>query len=151
MVTVGSGPPAAHENVTRPEFRQKGVTMKTTRRTIVNAGAATLVAVTALRSTHAETLAQEATPTPQPATAGAETAAMEPVLRPDIDQVAAQETALGGQSGVVVNSVKLQRANGTLRYEVDLSNGAEVFIDAATGQILPMTDDDDENEEDDDD
>jgi uncharacterized membrane protein YkoI len=150
VVTVGSGPPAAHENVTRPEFRQKGVTMKATRRTIVNAGAATLVAVTALRSTHAETLAQAGTPTPQPA-AGAETAAMEPVLRPDIDQVAAQEAALGGQPGVVVNSVKLQRANGTLRYEVDLSNGAEVFIDAATGQILPMTDDDDENEEDDDD
>jgi uncharacterized membrane protein YkoI len=124
--------------------------MRTTRRTIVNAGAATLVAVTALRSTHAQTLAQAGTPTPQPGTAGAETAAMEPVLRPDIDQIAAQETALGGQPGVTVNSVKLQRANGTLRYEVDLSNGAEVFIDAATGQILPMTDDDDDEDEDDD-
>jgi uncharacterized membrane protein YkoI len=122
--------------------------MKTTRRTIVNAGAASLVAMAALRTTPAQTLAQEGTPTAQPATAGAQ-AAMEPVLRPGIDQIAAQEAALGGQAGVAVNSVKLQRANGTLHYEVDLSNGAEVFVDAATGQILPMTDDDDEEDEED--
>ncbi len=125
--------------------------MKTTRRTILNAGAATLVAVTALRSTHAETLAQDGTPTPQPGTAGAGTAAMEPVLRPGIDQIAAQEAALAGQSGVAVDSVKLQRANGTLRYELELSNGAEVFVDAASGQILPMTDDDNDDEDEDED
>jgi uncharacterized membrane protein YkoI len=126
--------------------------VKTTRRTIVNAGAATLVAVAAIRTTQAETLAQTGTPTPQPGTAGADPAATEPVLRADIDQIAAQEAALGGQPGVAVNSVKLQRANGTLRYEVELSNGAEVFVDAVTGQVLPMADDDveaeDEDEED---
>jgi hypothetical protein len=37
-----------------------------------------------------------------------------PVLRPDIDQIAAQEAALGGQSGVAVESVKLQRVTGGL-------------------------------------
>jgi len=110
--------------------------MTTTRRTIVNTGAASLVAMTALRATPAQSLAQEGTPTPP--SAGTQPA-MEPVLRPGIDQIAAQEAALSGQSGVAVNSVKLQRANGTLYYEVDLSNGDEVFIDAATGQILPMT------------
>ena len=124
--------------------------MKMTRRTIVNTGAASLVAMAALRTTLGQTLAQEGTPTPQPATAGGQ-AAMEPVLRPGIDLIAAQEAALGGQSGVTVNSVKLQRANGSFHYEVDLSNGAEVFIDAATGQILPMTDDDDDDEDEDDD
>jgi uncharacterized membrane protein YkoI len=148
VVIVDGGPPVDRETITRPVRRQKGVTMKTTRRTIVNTGAASLVAMTALRTTPAQTLAQEGTPTPQAATAGAQ-AAMEPVLRPDIDQIAAQETALGGQSGVAVNSVKLQRANGTLRYEVDLSNGAKVFIDAATGQLLPMTDNDDVDEDED--
>jgi uncharacterized membrane protein YkoI len=124
--------------------------MTTTRRTLVNAGAATLIAVAAFRTTRAETLAQAGTPTPQPGTVGAETA-MEPVLRPDIDQIAAQEAALGGQSGVAVDSVKLQRANGTLRYEVELSTGAEVIVDAMTGQILPMADDDVEDEDDEDD
>jgi hypothetical protein len=124
--------------------------MTTTRRTMVNAGAATLVAAAALRTTRAETLAQAGTPTPQPGTAGAETA-MEPVLRPDVDHIAAQEAALGGQAGVVVHAVKLERANGTLRYEVELSTGAEVMVDATTGQILPMTDDEGEDEEDEDD
>jgi Peptidase propeptide and YPEB domain len=123
--------------------------MTTTRRTLVHAGAASLVAVAALRTTHVETLAQAGTPTPQPGTAGAQ-AAMEPVLRPDIDQIAAQEAALGGQTGVAVDSVKLQRAEGGLRYEVELSNGAEVFVDAATGQVLPMTDDDEDEDEDED-
>src|SRR5918998_942034 len=80
VVTVGSRPPAGHENVTRPGFREKGVTMKTTRRTVVNAGAASLMTATALHTNLAETLAQAGTPTPQPGTAGAETAAMEPVL-----------------------------------------------------------------------
>ena len=116
----------------------------TTRRTIVNAGAASLAAA-AMRTTRAETLAQVETPTPQPGTAGAQTA-MEPVLRPDIDQIAAQEAALGGQSGVAVDSVKLQRAEGGLRYEVELSNSAEVFVDATTGQVMPMTDDEDEED-----
>jgi uncharacterized membrane protein YkoI len=122
--------------------------MTTTRRTVVNAGAASLVAAAALRTTPAETLTQAGTPTPQPGTAGAQTA-MEPVLRPGIDQIAAQEAALGGQAGVAVESVKLQRAEGGLRYELELSNGAEVFLDAATGQVLPMTDDDDEDEDED--
>ena len=122
--------------------------MTTTRRTIVNTGAASLVAMTALRATPAQSLAQEGTPTPP--SAGAQPA-VEPVLRPGIDQIAAQEAALGGQSGVAVNSVKLQRANGTLHYEVDLSNGAEVFIDAVTGQIVPMTDDDDDDDDKDED
>ena len=122
--------------------------MPTTRRTIVNAGAASLVAVAAARSTPTEALAQEGTP--QPGTAGAQTA-MEPVLRPDIDQIAAQEAALGGQAGVAVESVKLQRTAGGLHYEVQLSNGAEVFLDAATGQVLPMTDDEGEDEEDEED
>ena len=119
--------------------------MTTTRRTIVNAGAASLVAAAALRTTPAATLAQAGTPTPQPGTAGAQTA-MEPVLRPDIDQIAAQEAALGGQSGVAVESVKLQRTPGGLHGEVQLSNGAEVFLDAATGQVLPMTDDDEDED-----
>jgi uncharacterized membrane protein YkoI len=125
--------------------------MTTTRRTLVNAGAASLVAVAVLRTTRAETLAQAGTPTPQPGTAGAEQAAMEPVLRPDIDHIAAQEAALGGQAGVAVESVKLQRAEGGLRYEVQLSTGAEVMVDATTGQVLPMTDDEGEDEEDEDD
>jgi uncharacterized membrane protein YkoI len=120
--------------------------MTTTRRTIVNAGAATLVAVAALRTAQVETLAQAGTPTPQPGTAGAETAEMEPLLRPDIDQIAAQEAALGGQPEVAVNAVKLERPKGTLRYEVELSTGAEVMVDATTGQILPMADDDAEDE-----
>jgi hypothetical protein len=124
--------------------------MTTTRRTIVNAGAASLVAATALRTTHAETLAQAGTPTPQPGTAGVQTA-MEPVLRPDVDQIAAQEAALGGQSGVAVDSVKLQRAEGGLRYELELSNGTEVFVDATTGQVMPMTDDEGEDEDEDED
>ena len=119
----------------------------TTRRTIVNAGAASLVAAAAMRTTP---LAQAETPTPQPGTAGAQTA-MEPVLRPDIDQIAAQEAALGGQSGVAVDSVKLQRAEGGLRYEVELSNSAEVFVDATTGQVMPMTDDEGEDEDEDED
>jgi uncharacterized membrane protein YkoI len=157
VVIVDGGPPVDRETITRPVRRQKGVTMKTTRRTIVNTGAASLVAMTALRTIPAQTLAQEGTPTPQAATAGAQ-AAMEPVLRPDIDQIAAQEAALGGQSGVAVESVKLQRTQAGLHYEVQLSNGAEVFLDAATGQVLPMTEqssDDagngDGDEEDDDD
>jgi hypothetical protein len=124
--------------------------MTTTRRTIVNAGAASLVAVTALRTTHAETLAQAGTPTPHPGTAGVQTA-MEPVLRPDVDQIAAQEAALGGQPGVAVDSVKLQRAEGGLRYELELSNGTEVFVDATTGQVMPMTDDEGEDEDEDED
>ena len=122
--------------------------MTTTRRTIVNTGAASLVAAAALRTTPAETLAQAGTPTPQPGTAGAQTA-MEPVLRPDIDQIAAQEAALGGQAGVAVESVKLQRAESGLRYELELSNGAEVLVDATTGQVLPMTDDEGEEDEED--
>ncbi len=149
MVSVDSGPPVDREHEVRPNPKKKGVRMITTRRTILNAGAASLMAVAALRTTRAETLAQAGTPTPQPGTAGVQTA-MEPVLRPDIDQIAAQEAALGGQPGVAVDSVKLQRAQGGLRYEVQLSNGAEVFIDASTGQVLPMTDDDDEDEDDDD-
>jgi uncharacterized membrane protein YkoI len=149
MFIVDGGPPVNRENVTRSDLRKKGLTMKATRRTIVNAGAATLMTAAALRTTPAQTLAQEGTPTAQPAAAAADTAVTEPVLRPDIDFIAAQEAALGGQSGVGVHSVKLQRANGTLRYELELSNGAEVFVDAATGQILPMTDDDDEEDEED--
>ncbi len=128
--------------------------MTTTRRTMVNAGAASLVAMAAVRTAQVETLAQAGTPTPQPGTAGADPAAIEPVLRADIDLIAAQEAALGGQPQVAVHSVKLQRASGTLRYEVELSNGAEVFVDATTGQVMPMTeqssDDDGGDEEDED-
>jgi uncharacterized membrane protein YkoI len=48
-----------------------------------------------------------------------------------------------------VESVKLQRAESGLRYELELSNGAEVLVDATTGQVLPMTDDEGEEDEED--
>ncbi len=126
--------------------------MKTTRRQIVNVGAASLVSAGALGTTLTDTLAQAETPTPLPQTAGAETTAQTLVLRPDIDQIAAQETALDGQTGVAVHSVKLQAVNDILLYEVELSNGAEVTVDATTGQVMPLTEQssDDSNDDDED-
>lgn len=109
--------------------------MKRTRRQVVNLGVGTLVSTSALGAGRVDVRAQTATPTPA-AGAASDTATPPTVLRPEIDLVAAQETALEGHTGATVRSLALESENGVLVYEVELSTGAEVTIDATTGEIV---------------
>ncbi len=77
----------------------------------------------------------------------------DPLMEPAIDIIQAQETALEGQADAVVVEVELEGDDGFLEYEVELSNGIDVEIDATTGEILrteqdgtPDNDDDNDDE-----
>ncbi len=110
--------------------------MKKTRRQVVNLGVGSLVSTGALGAGLADARAQTETPTPASGMTASDTAAQTTVLRPEIDPIAAQETALEGHPGASVRALALESDNGLLHYEVELSNGAEVTIDATTGQIM---------------
>ena len=69
-----------------------------------------------------------------------------PLLQPTIDLATAQQTALQGQTGAAVASVKLDGEDGTLIYDVELDNGAEVEVDATSGEVL-KTEQDGESED----
>jgi len=70
-----------------------------------------------------------------------------PLLQPTIDLAKAQETALQGQTGAAVASVKLDGEDGTLIYDVELDNGIEVEVDATSGEVLKTEQDGGEDEE----
>ena len=73
-----------------------------------------------------------------------------PLLQPTIDLATAQQTALQGQTGAAVASVKLDGEDGTLIYDVELDNGTEVEVDATSGEVLKTEQagaEDDENED----
>ena len=59
-----------------------------------------------------------------------------PLLQPSIDLVEAQEMALEGQGGAHVAEIDLDAEHGPLTYRIELDNGADVEIDATTGEIL---------------
>lgn len=107
-----------------------------TRRQLIGAGAAS-VALTAMAANPLRTLAQDATPPgDDDAQSGAKPVVGTPVLRPAIDLVRAQEIALEGNTGAVVNKVELDGDDGVLKYSVKLDNGMEVHVDATTGAII---------------
>lgn len=60
----------------------------------------------------------------------------------------ASQAALAANAGTTVASVELDDENGSLIYEVTLSSGVDVKVDAGTGDILATDQADDESEDD---
>lgn len=54
----------------------------------------------------------------------------------------AKQIVLDAHPGVMVTNVKLEYEGETLVYEVTLGDGAEVYVDPNTGEILTLEDDD---------
>lgn len=100
-----------------------------TRRWLVGIGAGSLVLAGALVALPAVGIArQEATP-----------AAGGQIFQPGVELAEVLETALEGQDGAAARSVSLDDWENALVYVVDLSNGAEIHINATTGEVLPTT------------
>lgn len=59
-------------------------------------------------------------------------------IEPTISVVEAQEAAIAGQAGASVKKLTLQDWDGVLTYEVALDNGADVEVDAMTGDVLDV-------------
>jgi uncharacterized membrane protein YkoI len=57
----------------------------------------------------------------------------------------AEDAALAAYPDATVLEVELENENGCLVYEVELSNGLEVVIDAGNGEILYIEMDDDDS------
>jgi hypothetical protein len=62
----------------------------------------------------------------------------------------ARNIVLEANPGATVRDVELESKNGVIAYEIKLSNGAEIGVDAATGAILGAEQADDDNSENDD-
>lgn len=100
-----------------------------TRRLLTGIGAGSLVLAGAVFSLPAIGVArQEATPVAQGR-----------LLQPGVELADVLETAREGQDGAEARSVSLDDWEDALVYVVELDNGAEIHIDAATGEILPST------------
>ena len=72
--------------------------------------------------------------------------ALKPLAKITEDQ--ASKVAMEANAGTTVSKIKLDTDEGFVVYEVDLSDGTEVTIDAGDGKILETGHDDDEDHED---
>ena len=68
-------------------------------------------------------------------TEGADDAESAPAGAPAITSDQARDAALAVHSGTV-KSIELESENGALIYTVEFTNGVEVEVDAATGEVL---------------
>jgi uncharacterized membrane protein YkoI len=67
-----------------------------------------------------------------------------PLLQPTISLERAQQIALADHDGAVVREAGLEFEGEALVYEITLSGGIEVVIDASSGAVLMVEQDDDE-------
>jgi hypothetical protein len=105
------------------------------------AGAAGLLIVAGAAFAHSSVgAAQNSTPTAgmsqEQEDANATPVVGTPIFQPAIDLTAAQQAALAGQSGAVVTAVELNGDDGALIWDVTLSTGVDVSVDATTGAVL---------------
>lgn len=121
-----------------------------TRRQLFGASATTL-AMAAIAAKPLRALAQDDDDDDDDGGATGTRIAGNPVFRPEIDLVRAQEIALDGNSGAVVTKVELDGDDGVLEYSISLDNGVTVDIDATTGAVIRTDRDDDDDDNGDDD